>query len=766
MKHYTSEQELQLKLKQLTESEERFRRLFENSAEGIIMADPQTKQFKYFNPAICRMLGYSREEMEKMSVSDIHPEESMKLVNSEFEAQLNGRKNFSTNIPVLRKDKKIIYVNVSAVPINMKVGKVLAGFFTDNTKIKEYQDKLAYSEIKYRTIVENIGEWIWEVDRYGRYTYASPVVKKILGYNPEELIGKTPFELIQPVESEKIKKIFQKISEKRKPFKNLKNINVHKNGSEIVLETSALPIFDDNGRFIGYRGIDRDITEREKLEHDRKVLSNALDNAYDGCIIFDKNFTITYTNKSALKLFGHSAESIKEISIDKLFREKTLKKYFYSVLENNNYDWNGKTIGVRKNKVNFPMHLSLSPVRNGYGTVTGVMAVFRDITQLEELETQLFRSQKMEAVGDLAGGVAHDFNNFLSTILGYANLFLEEYKKDDDLKKYIREIREQAEYAAEITKQLLFYARSAKPKFVNFDICPLIIDTVNLLKNTELSKKTDFVLKLDACLNIFGDSTQIQQMIYNICSNALNSMKNENTKKIEIALKQTKLTNETAASILVIPGDYLKLIFKDTGHGISEEILNKIFDPFFTTNSHKNGIGLGLSLVNKIVKKHNGAIKVKSAVGKGTVVTVFLPVAKTDERNEPNYSLQKNTKILIVDDNTPLLELYKTTFEKLGYIVITALTGEEALKIFNNAPDSFDIVITDQLMPGITGSELSTEILKQKPDIPIILATAYSTFSQKEAEQLGIKYIIPKPIEMSYLTRMINSLLKTNRDTE
>jgi PAS domain S-box-containing protein len=261
----------------LRESEERYKSLFQGAAEGIIVADTETKEFKYANPAVCRMLGYTEGELKRMGVCDIHPEEDLEYVISEFESQTRGERALSPGLPCLRKDGTIVYADVNTAKVLIGGRECNVGFFTDITERKRVEEAMRESEQRFRSLVEATSDWVWEVDQDGIYTYASPKVKDLLGYELEEVIGKTPFDLMPLDEARRIAVLFKDIIQSQKAFDGLQNTNLHKDGQLVVLETSGVPILDEGGNLLGYRGIDRNITERKKTEEELQKARDELE---------------------------------------------------------------------------------------------------------------------------------------------------------------------------------------------------------------------------------------------------------------------------------------------------------------------------------------------------------------------------------------------------------------------------------------------------------------------------------------------------------
>ncbi|MDO9530331.1 MAG: PAS domain S-box protein [Syntrophales bacterium] len=261
---------------ELRESEAMYKALFTGAAEGILVADLKTKQFRYANPAQCRMFGYTEEEFMRLGVADIHPKESLDHVLAEFEAQLTGEKTLAPDLPCLRKDGTIFYANISGTLVVLDGRKCNVGFFTDITEGKRAKEALWESQQRFQCLVETLYDWVWAVDPQGHYTYVSPRIRDILGYESEELLGKTPFDLMSAEEARRVSKIFGALVAERKPVIALENINLHKDGHQVVLETSGLPFYAAEGNFKGYRGVDRNITERKKAQTELQTMNEEL----------------------------------------------------------------------------------------------------------------------------------------------------------------------------------------------------------------------------------------------------------------------------------------------------------------------------------------------------------------------------------------------------------------------------------------------------------------------------------------------------------
>lgn len=385
----------------LRESEERYRSLFENAVEGIVIVETKTRRFLRANPAFCRMLGYSPEEISAMGVGNIHPAESLEYVLDEFNAQTSGKKALAAEIPCLRKDGTILYADIagSAILIDGKMCNV--GFFTDVTERKKLNDALREGEERFKQVAESAGEWIWEVDTDGLYTFASPAVEKILGYKPGEIIGKMHFyDFFMPDEREAFKKTAFEVFARKGAFRGFVNQNLHKNGNRVILETSGVPCLDEQGRLIGYRGADTDITEHRKAEEalEKKVaeLASFIDNIPDMAWLKDVDSNFIAANKAFGNAVGMNPEDLVNHTCEicfgaeaaKGFKEddmKVMASKQQTIIEESIIDAKNNKIWLETVK---------SPILDVLGNVIGTVGIARDITERRKLEAALRESEE------------------------------------------------------------------------------------------------------------------------------------------------------------------------------------------------------------------------------------------------------------------------------------------------------------------------------------------------------------------------------------
>ena len=481
----------------------------------------------------------------------------------------------------------------------------------------------------------------------------------------------------------------------------------------------------------------------------------------------DPEYPIIEFSPGAEKIFGYKSAEIIGHPVSIVYQAEEVAKFISAnrQLKDDEEGFSGETILMRKSGEKFPALFSTYPLFDERGEMYAALGVSIEISKQKRLEAQLRQSQKMESIGTLASGIAHDFNNILAAIIGYAELTKYDVPKNSTIRKNLEEILKAGNRARDLVKQILSFSRKTKKEFLPVQPGSIVKEVMKLLRSS-LPAFIEIREKITASGNIMGDATQLHQVIMNLCTNAYHAMMEEEGGGIlKVSLSAVDLNAESAVQDAELkPGQYFMLTVSDTGQGMDGATMDRIFDPYFTTKKKDRGTGFGLSVVLGIVKSHGGAIMVYSKPEEGTTFHVYFPVFKGKQKPAALKQTEPvptgDERILFVDDEPSLTELGQQMLELLGYNVTTRTSSLEALELFRSKTNQFDIVITDMTMPEMSGDRLAQELIKIRPDIPIIIYTGFSEkISKNRARDIGIRKFIMKPIVMSELAKAVRNVL-------
>ncbi len=651
-----------------------------------------------------------------------------------------------------------------------------------NLVLERTENILRESEKKYRTLFESISDSLFvhlltEDDLPGRFIEVNEVACKKMGYSKQEFLQLTPNDLRVPDDKTNPSEIKNELLTYDHTI--FETMHLTKEGQQISVE-SHIQLFDYNGQR-AVLSIARDITDRKKTEtklrNSEKKSLTWLESSPVCTKIVDLDFNLQYM----------SAAGVNGLNVDDItqFYGKPYPFDFYPESFNNLMRMNlkkvketgeiieqeGSVVDIDGNELWF--HSTLVPVNDDDGLIDYIIVVSADITEHKKaekknsvLESQLQQSQKMESIGTLAGGIAHDFNNILFPVFGYLEMILEDIPKDDPMRDNLEEIFNGAQRARDLVKQILTFSRQSDHELKPLKTQLVIREALKLLRSSIPStiKMNENINK--GCGLVMADPTHIHQIVMNLCTNAFHAME-ESGGKLNVTLDEIQLTIDDLKSPAMAPGPHICLMVSDTGHGMEQHIIDRIFDPYFTTKPTGKGTGLGLAVIHGIVKDYGGHINIYSEPGKGSEFKIYLPVIQTSKtivKTENDSPLQKgNERVLLVDDENSIVQLEKKMLERLGYQVTVRINSLYALELFRDKPDNFDLVITDMTMPNLTGDKLAGELIKIRPEIPIILCTGFSeTMSEAKAAYLGIKGFLLKPIVTKDLSQKIREVLDEN----
>jgi PAS domain S-box-containing protein len=774
----------------LQESEEKYRTLVETAQEGIGITDPD-ENFAFVNQALAEALGYDKGELSGMNLSQLSTEEEF----TKFKEQTEKRKQGKTSkyeTTLLTKDNKLKYFMVSAASLWSEEGGFAGtlGVLTDITERKQAEEALRESEEKFRSLAEESPNMIF-INRKGRVVYANEKCEEIMGYKREEFYSSDFdfFTLIAPESKELVKANFSSHI-KDKEVDPLEYTLITKEGKRIaaILNTKLIRYGGESAIL----GIVTDITERrraeEALRKSEERLSAFMDSAPDGFGLFDSELNLVDLNETGVRMFpgGTKKEDIIGKNITELYPIKEIGRFdkYREVIKT------GKSFVV-DDIVPHPkfgdvrLAVSAFKVDNGLGIiatdVTERMRTeekLRDYTrQIEEknlelnaknqeltaTRAQLVQREKLRALGQMASGVAHSFNNLLAIILGRAQL-LHRKAKELEIEKGLRSIERAALDAGSAVKRIQDFARVRKDQeFKWVDIDEVIEDVIALTKTKwkDQAEADGISIRLEVQKDrrklppVAGEESELRDVFTNIIFNAVEAM----PKGGEIAIKTQ--TDRKSVSVS----------FTDSGTGMPEEIKQKIFDPFFTTKGVKN-TGLGLSVAYGIIQRHQGDIQVESKQGKGTTVVVRFPVSKTlakkqgkeEELEEPSLP-DRSAKILVIEDEEDVRGLLFDILASANYKVKLASGGAEGLEIYKK--EKFDIVLTDLGMPRTSGWEVAKAIREIDSDSIVFLITGWGVeMDEEKLKESGIDQVVSKPIKVETLLTLISETMESKKRTK
>ncbi|HSM00661.1 MAG TPA: PAS domain S-box protein [Candidatus Limnocylindria bacterium] len=616
----------------------------------------------------------------------------------------------------------------------------------------------------FRALIHDAPLSIVAFDASGNISLWNPAAERMFGWTAEEALGKP-----HPIVSEEKQEEFRALREmalQGKTFTGIQLRRRRKDGSPIDISVSTSPLRAADGTITGIMSIITDVTERKKSEETLQRLATAVEQSAEIIMITDAAGAIEYVNPAFERITGYHRDEIlgKNPRILKSGRQDpSFYEELWETLTRGDV-WSGVFQNLRKDGTLYEEEAVISPVREAGGEVINYVAVKRDVTNERRVEEQLRQAQKMEAVGRLAGGIAHDFNNLLTAIIGYTDLLLMDLPEGELAHREVLEIRKAGDRAASLTRQLLAFSRRQvlQPKVL--DLNQVVTDMEKMLRRL-IGENIELVTSLADDLGyVRADPGQIEQVIVNLAVNARDAMRNGGrlilvTSKMEIGESYASRHDP------VQPGSYVILAVTDTGVGMDEHTMSRLFEPFFTTKEVGKGTGLGLATVYGIVKQSGGYIWAYSEVGRGTTFKVLLPgeeaVAELEEK-EVAYLYPSGGKetVLVVEDEKLVRDLVREILSHHGYDVLEASRGAEALEVSGRQKGPIHLLISDVVMPGMTGPELARRLTALRPEMGVLFMSGYTddTILHHGVFEHGAEYL-QKPFKASALGAKVRKVL-------
>lgn len=760
----------------LRESEGRYRMLFDHAPDGIVITDPQGKLLDA-NAGLCETLGYTITEFLHLSAAEIVDPSEIEEISRALE-EIAVRAEHHREWTFLRKDGTTFVADVSAA--RMPDGNILA-IIRDLSESRkaELEKAVLAAEVelqreRIKNLVGHVPGIVWETSvdpstnsQIGNFV--SDYLTEMLGYSVREWLGKVDF--WQSIVHPDCKRKSEAASAFSADGRGVQEIAlIAKNGRVVWVEAHVAAIVDSDGRIAGTRGVMIDIMERKRSERALRTSEeryrDLVENAIDIIYVHDLQGNYTSINKAAERITGYTRDEILGMNMARSIAPEYLDK----AREMISAKLEGKEVTayevevIAKDGRRIALEVNTRLIYDN-GIPVAIQGIARDTTERRLLEEKYRQSQKLEAVGLLAGGISHDFNNLLTAISGYSEITLSRMSEDDPLRHNIEEIKEIGERASALTHQLLAFSRKQVLKPVVHNLNSVIQNMDSMLRRL-VRENIAFDIDLSADVgNVEADPGQIEQVIVNLAINAQDAMPNGGTLSISTQRVEFGAFDDSESVKLGI-GPFVKMTVADTGDGMDEQVQERIFEPFFTTKASGKGSGLGLSTVHGIVKQSGGEILVHSTRGLGTTFEIYLPsVAETKDKEEwspgPTQIYSGSETILLVEDDRSVRRLVREILADSGYEVLEASSGEAALEICETTDKTIHMLLTDLVMPQMSGIELTTRVRSLHPETKPLVMTGYATDSPIRGSMKNFDAtFIEKPFTPEGLARKIREVLE------
>lgn len=760
----------------LRASEERFRETVE-LLPTIVCEYDLNGRFTYVNKYGLEVFGYTPEDLEQgLYAFQMFPEDEIVRFEDRFGSLFKGLKQQSTEYRARRKDGSIIEVIANSSPI-YKHGNVVGArsSITPITELKKIEKALRESEQKYKELSNSLPQVVFETDELGVITFTNRIAFDLFGYTQDDFNkGVNAFQMIIPEETEKASENMLRVLS-GEHLGSVEYTALRKDGSVFPIIIHANRIMD-NDKAVGLRGIIIDISDRKKsedaLRDSEEKFRHIAETVEEIIIQFDLTGKLSYCSPSLEKILGFSPEEVQNKNLMDYLPSSEHEKaeaYLMRLSSGDKAELLELQI-LNKDGIPVVFEVNATPIIKDR-EIIGFQGVSRDTTERRQaeaerirLEDQLHQAQKMQAIGTLAGGIAHDFNNLLQVISGFTEMLVMTKKGGDPELSHLSAIQKAADRASQLIRQLLIFSRKIESEHKPVDLNKEIVHSIELLKRV-IPKMVEIKFSPESKLSkINADSIQLEQVLLNLGGNAADAMPDGGA--LLIKTENAVLDDDSCQPYIEAePGNYVILSVTDTGQGMDNETTEHIFEPFYTTKEIGKGTGLGLASVYGIVKSHGGFITCSSELGKGTTFSIYLPAIDETPAQMKEDHITETPKggtetILIVDDEEPIRDIAYNAFKDLGYQVLTASTGEQALEIYSKRSNTIDMIVLDIGMPGMGGYNCLREITRINPKAKVLIATGYSTDGLEEKTmEAGAAGYATKPYRLHELLGKVRQIL-------
>lgn len=796
-------------------SDERFRHLVEGSIQGIVIH----RNFKplFVNQAYVELMGYETpDEIFEMGtlMPLLAPHERTRLT------QYNHARVKGEEVPTqyenqgVRKDGSLIWIDNRVRVVNWEGEPAIQSTVFNITERKLAEDHLhrmndileeqvarrtaaltAANDVlrneiaerqqaeealqrqaeQLRLLTDALPVLIAYIDTNYHYQFTNQTYEAWFGYSREKIVGKHVAEVVGVDAYNAISPYFEEVLA-GKPV-SYESVVPYQHSGERIIHADYVPHLDASGGVLGFYALVRDITERKRMEaaveQQRDWLDVTLNSIADAVIATDTQGVVTFLNRMAEQVTGWSAQDAYGHPINDVFplchestHEPVTNPVAQALEQGVIIGPSHHTLLLTRDGREIPVADSGAPIYDSAGHLYGAVLVFHDLTESQRLERQVQQAQKMQAIGTLAGGIAHEFNNVMAIMLGFTELLLNDAPEVSETTTRLQHILSAGHRAKDLVHQILTFSHPTDTERRPTPLTDIVEDVLVFLRASLPATITiESHWAADTGL-ILADPSQLHQVVVNLCANAEHAMRERGGRlelRVEIIENAGPLFEERSE---LVSGPYLRLSVRDTGNGIAPHILSRIFEPFYTTKDVGEGTGMGLAIVHGIVMSHDGVIHIESEVGEGTTVTIDFPQIRSTvpESPDPDPRVQHRGYILCVDDEPAILTILGLMLRHLGYEAVLAKSGAEALAAFRTSPDRFDLVITDHIMPEMTGIMLLHALKTIRPHLPVMVYTGFA--HSLEAQQAGsfeIDAVLRKPLVRDDIDRAIRQVLAKRR---
>jgi PAS domain S-box-containing protein len=738
-------------------------KIFDALETGVWIVDSAFNT-KYVNSRLAAFLDRTPSEMHGSSLLSFVPGDEHSRISECLTGSDSGGA-CQAEVPLIRKDGSTIFTIISATPIPAD-GDEQPGFIcfvVDITSRRHIEDALRRSEAYYRVLTTAAQDHIFVINDDDRVEYVNQAAADQLRSTPERVIGRRRSEIFPPEVAERQSANLRKVLEEGQPlYAEGRTMYLDR---EVWLSTWLAPIADDSGKVTAVLGLSRDMTARKRAEDELRAAEQRLRVVMANLPLVlwasNRDGVATFCAGQALQVLGIAPAEVLGRSLNDLGVQP-----FTSLGEHIRRALAGESFNSQIDVQDLTFEASSVPLRDDKHNVTGATGVIVDITERRRLETELMNAQKMEAIGRLAGGIAHDFNNNLTAIIGYVDMILRQIGDDKPISGDLKEVQRAAERSAGLVRRLLAFGRRQiiQPRELNLNE---VIEGLKPMLERLIGESIHVVVTLDPSLrSIVGDASQVEQVVMNLSLNARDAMPAGGTLTIVTR-------NATARDQLPIraAGPHVLMTIRDTGTGMDAGTKQHLFEPFFTTKPVGAGTGLGLSTVYGIVKQLGGFITVDSEIDKGTTFRIFLPASGSAPEivhttAKPGPAVVGRETILLVEDEDSVRRFAKHALERHGFRVIETASPEQALSLATANDPPIDLLLTDVVMPHLSGPELAERLGKIRPDLPVLYMSGYpSSMVMQGAQSSASVRLLPKPFTTADLLANVDDVLRKVRGT-